>query len=546
MPITRIKLSGTLDGDSILGAPNGPQAGVLFGGSNVGVLRRDSDESIIEVSQDEAATFPGARSGDKLVHGQPSSIKRNPANNNLVSIAGQGTVHVRSDTFTFSTGAWASDLDIFDPLNTSDSPDVLCHTYTPAGVFHLVFYDNIGINPIYHITGATETEIVAHGGVYGSWGSARPGILADADGNIHVFFKATAPSDRSSNDTIYHIMYNGSSWGTPTAVKADVADHHVLSGEFLPVMDTGGNIYLAIFANDATSAVRPYLCIWNGSSWSNEVIDADFIERNSEDIITAVDNLGVVYVMCIGETVEQTNSGVSQPHVYKRTSANTYELTSLDQENFDITGDVRAITNVDGDVGNLPAMGAAFLFRGDWDINNTAEDFVVNAELVISNLELTRPPPVEFVESVELERPSGVEPVAIETEVGRLIEKPKELLGLARDDHEREVYEIVDDAIGKFYEYLRTFPQQVCSALTAMAEAMPGDKRHRFEVRGPGDANLEIVVAHGLGYVPTNIETVEPGEYGQVALSRDRLGDVENFYIKTDVPQGARVVVRVW
>lgn len=97
------------------------------------------------------------------------------------------------------------------------------------------------------------------------------------------------------------------------------------------------------------------------------------------------------------------------------------------------------------------------------------------------------------------------------------------------------------------HDYVRIVTEELREDVKAVALSQPGDKADVLLLEGNGDAEEEHIIAHNLEYAPVRFEVVgSSGGYGLVTTSRDRLGDVNNVYLKTTGPPGSRFAVRVY
>jgi hypothetical protein len=94
------------------------------------------------------------------------------------------------------------------------------------------------------------------------------------------------------------------------------------------------------------------------------------------------------------------------------------------------------------------------------------------------------------------------------------------------------------------YQFLRIIPDELRQGLAEVAKAMPGDQRDILEFASTGDAEEEIKVEHGMGYIPENFEVTFLNAFGTVIASQE--ADKLFAYFKTNTPEGTKIRVRLY
>lgn len=397
-------------------------------------------------------------------------------------------------------------------------------------------------------SGASEWNLVEDVESRTGIGTTWADLFLDSSGSMHALWYVPLDADRSNRSTIWHSvrtdLSSSGSWSAKVAI--DTTDLDMIDRRANLVELSNGNLAI-VYMREETDGGDEYLYYveYDGSWGTPELIEVsseNFTPETSVPLLTMSRDRSLD-VLALGRF--RADPEDDELLLLER-SGGAWSLELLDTLADPTPTTVALGGNTSQPSSGHPTSGYYAVMILERDASDDRDTWFIDGDPQFGEELALTEPPLELARVLTLERPPEFEPVAIQQVTGRLIEKPDKLEPLAADEQQAEVYRKVDKALEDIYEYLRIVPEEQRKDLVALADALPGDARNRFEFVATGDSQKEVSINHGLGYAPRNFEVVEMGDYGQVVFSRDRLADDEMIYLKTSAVPGTRIVVRVW
>lgn len=213
------------------------------------------------------------------------------------------------------------------------------------------------------------TDRIQEGGAYATSGFGATAVLFDYKARVHYFWLGKLSSGRSNLHTVWHHEYYSD---TTTAVKTDIVKHHHNTILFRPVAGNDDRVYLPFVAYDGSDVWRLWMGIWSGttSTWSTELVDAEWEPRRTSVVTASADSVGYVYVLAQGE-IDSIQNNQAQIYVFTRDSAGSWTREVVEQVGRDVGSSGTHVWSPGGaqrpGIGKLPSVGGMWFGRTDWD-----------------------------------------------------------------------------------------------------------------------------------------------------------------------------------
>jgi hypothetical protein len=346
---------------------------------------------ILRESLDAGATWD-----DDIVSGSEISITDwrmvwDPGAQKIVAYRGTGVL-MQYRVFDPATNTW-TDVVESDPLTDPGTGDGL--SGVGVGTLSGITRDlTAGNHSLYRFTLTGDEEIVKEqGDDVGTWGDPfNLVVVLDAVGREHQLWAGGASTSRSSLNTWWHRYETDS---TIRALKTDIAQHHGINDEIRPVTGLDGKLYVGFTARDASLVERLWLGIFDPATttWSTELVNAAWETRNTRGVATAVDRVGQVFLLTIGE-IDAEVLNTAQVYLFKRDveAAWTYERIAPNAVNVGSTGTANiAPLEMGTQFSRLPQVGAYFVVQTNWDSGSVVKSWSVIADGTLLTQDEDRP-----------------------------------------------------------------------------------------------------------------------------------------------------------